>query len=84
VIADGDLVAMFFADGARAVVHPAPDASQTAEQRVLGASAIVAWMRRRALRIIGHDSVDAPLNQSCMAPALRDAGLVPSGPGFRM
>ena len=54
------------------------------------ALAILAWMRRSVLRIIGHEighekeNTDEPLNRSVLAGALRDAGLFPSGPGFRL
>ena len=84
VIADGELTALLFADGARAIVHlPEADASQGALAR-MSAQAVVGWMHRRALRIIGHESVEAPLNTSALAKALREAGLIPSGPGFRL
>jgi hypothetical protein len=41
-------------------------------------------MRRRALRIVGHEGHNAPLNATAMAGDLREAGLIPSGPGFRL
>ena len=50
----------------------------------MSAQAVVGWMHRRALRIIGHESVEAPLNTSALAKALREASLIPSGPGFRL
>ncbi len=84
VIADGELTALLFADGARAVVH-LPEAREESER--LGrasALAIAAWTRRRTLRIIGHETQSAPLNTTAMASALREAGLIPSGPGFRI
>ena len=84
VIADGELTALLFAEGARAIVH-LPEARDESER--LGrasALAMAAWMRRKALRIIGHETQDAPLNTTAMAAALREAGLIPSGPGFRV
>lgn len=84
VIADGEPTALLFADGARALVH-LPEARDEGER--LGrasALAMAAWMRRKALRIIGHETQDAPLNTTAMAGALREAGLIPSGPGFRL
>ena len=84
VIADGELTALFLGDGARYIVHlPEVDASEGTLAR-MSAQAIVVWMRRRALRIIGHESAEAPLNISALAQALRSAGLIPSGPGFRL
>ncbi len=84
VIADGELMALLFADGARAIVHiPAPQAEGQRLSRLCGL-AIASWMRRRALRIIGHESHDAPLNQGPLSQALSEAGLIPSGPGFRL
>jgi ATP-dependent Lhr-like helicase len=93
VIADGELIALLFADGARVVVAPA-HAPRTADESArlarISALAIAAWMRRRALRIIGHEAPAAretptpALNRSTLAPALREAGLAPSGPGFRL
>ncbi|MBX7186003.1 MAG: DEAD/DEAH box helicase, partial [Vicinamibacteria bacterium] len=84
VIADGELTALFFAEGARAIVH-LPESPHDKDR--LGRSsalAIALWMRRKALRIIGHETQDAPLNASAMAGMLREAGLSPSGPGFRL
>ena len=93
VIADGELTALLFADGARVMVSPA-HATRTADESTrlarISAQAIAAWMRRRALRIIGHEAQGAretpapALNRSALAPALREAGLAPSGPGFRL
>jgi ATP-dependent Lhr-like helicase len=84
VVADGELTALLFAEGARAVVH-LPEAEGERERLArASALAIAAWMRRRALRIIGHESQSAPLNATALAGALREAGLVPSGPGFRL
>jgi len=84
VVADGELTALLFADGARVLVH----LPETERERELlaraSAMAIVGWMRRRALRIVGHETQDRPLNASPLANALREAGLVPSGPGFRL
>ena len=82
VIADGELTALLQADGARAMVH-APEVERERLGRV-GGRAIASWMRRRALRIIGHETQGTPLNQSALASALREAGLIPSGPGFRL
>jgi ATP-dependent Lhr-like helicase len=84
VIADGTLMALLLAEGTRAVVRP--EATEDNASRLVEASgeAIAAWMRRRSIRIIGHDTADAPLNLSPLAPALRRAGLAPSGPGFRL
>jgi ATP-dependent Lhr-like helicase len=84
VIADGELTALLFADGARVIVPSAEPPSQTGLLEDLSARAVVGWMRRRSLRIIGFETLDGPLNRSVLARALRDAGLVPSGPGFRM
>ena len=84
VIADGELTALFFAEAARAVVHPPEAPHDTDRLRRSSALAIASWMRRKALRIIGHETHDAPLNASAMAGALREAGLSPSGPGFRL
>jgi hypothetical protein len=80
VIAGGELIALFLSDGARTLVAPLNETALASA----GALAVVKWMRRRALRIIGHESHDSPLNQSGLAPALRAAGLSPSGPGFRL
>ena len=88
VMADGELTSVFLADGARAILpgHAARSVSEadTLARGRASARAIVLWMRRRALRIIGHESHDSPLNRSAIAPALRAAGLSPSGPGFRL
>ena len=100
VIADGVVTALLFADGARARVRPveseAPSSTDAMRLARLSAEAIMSWMRRRALRIVGHDAgpnarydageatTDVPLNQSPLAAALRHAGLAPSGPGFRL
>lgn len=80
VIADGELGGLLLSDGARAFAGPLGD-SPTA---LAAGRAIALWMRRRAIRIIGHENREAPLNQSPLAPALREAGLSPSGPGFRL
>lgn len=83
VIADGELTALLFGDGARAIVHlpePSPESERLSRASAL---ALTAWMSRRALRIIGHESQGTPLNTTAMATALREAGLIPSGPGFR-
>jgi ATP-dependent Lhr-like helicase len=84
VIADGELTALLFGDGARAIVHLPED--HTDRDRLARASglAIASWMRRRALRIIGHENQAAPLNASVMTRALSEVGLIPSGPGFRI
>jgi ATP-dependent Lhr-like helicase len=88
VIEDGGLAALLSAEGARVSVRP--DAHKAAASddasRMVEASgeAIAAWMRRRSIRIIGHETADAPLNLSPLSPALRRAGLAPSGPGFRL
>jgi ATP-dependent Lhr-like helicase len=84
VIADGELTALFFADGARALVHLPEDPSDRERLARASALAIAEWMRRRALRIIGHETEGAPLNATVFAGPLREAGLVPSGPGFRL
>ncbi|HQZ17113.1 MAG TPA: helicase-related protein, partial [Vicinamibacteria bacterium] len=84
VIADGELTALFFADGARARVHVPEPHDEGERLGRASALAIAAWMRRRALRIIGHETQGAPLNTTAMASALREAGLIPSGPGFRL
>jgi ATP-dependent Lhr-like helicase len=84
VIADGILMALFFAEGARAVVPPEAAGDDIPRMTEASGLAIAAWMRRRSIRIIGHETMDAPLNQSPLAPALRLAGLAPSGPGFRL
>lgn len=88
VIACGELTAVFLADGARAIL-PGNDARSVSEADTVAkarasAEAVARWMRRRALRIIGHESHDSPLNRGPLAPALRAAGLSPSGPGFRL
>ena len=88
VIACGELSAVLLADGARAIL-PGRGARSVSEADTFArtrasASAIVLWMRRRALRIIGHETHDAPLNRSALSPVLRSAGLFPSGPGFRL
>ncbi len=88
VIADGELTAVFLADGARATL-PGTDARSVSEADIFARAsasgqAIAHWMRRRAIRIIGHESHDSPLNRSSLASALRAAGLSPSGPGFRL
>jgi hypothetical protein len=83
VIADGELTALLFGDGARTVVH-LPDGGEEREGLGrLSAFAIASWMRRRALRIIGHES-EAPMNASVLTAALGQAGLIPSGRGFRI
>jgi ATP-dependent Lhr-like helicase len=84
VIADGELTALLFGDGARAIVHlpEAPGENDRLGRR--SGHAIASWMRRRALRIIGHENTAAPLNASAMTRALSEAGLIPSGPGFRI
>lgn len=88
VIADGALIALLQNDGERVTVAPPPEAEEPRgrERDEAAAVAIAAWMRRRALRIIGHDSGEGtpPLNRTALAPALRAAGLQPSGPGFRL
>jgi ATP-dependent Lhr-like helicase len=84
VIADGELTALFFSEAARAIVH-LPEMSQDSVRLARSSAlAIASWMRRKALRIIGHETQEAPLNASAMAGALREAGLSPSGPGFRL
>jgi ATP-dependent Lhr-like helicase len=84
VIADGELTALLFAEGARVMVHLTDRDADRARLTRLSAEAIVRWMRRRALRIIGHGSEPPPLNTGAMSEALREAGLTPSGPGFRL
>ncbi|MBK5256003.1 MAG: hypothetical protein JJE39_08215 [Vicinamibacteria bacterium] len=84
VIADGELTALLFADGARVQVHQGDAGSDGDRRARLSAQAIVRWMRRRALRIIGHEGVSSPLNAGALAKALSEAGLTPSGPGFRL
>ncbi len=85
VLSDGELTALLFADGARVVVRPeGAKLNGGVDLDRMSAAAIAAWMRRRALRIIGHEEVEAPLNRSSLAKALREAGLTPSGPGFRL
>ncbi len=80
VIADGQLIALLLGDGARAVIGPLDETVLASA----AAQAVVIWMRRRALRIIGHETQAMPLNRSPLAPALRAHGLSPSGPGFRL
>jgi ATP-dependent Lhr-like helicase len=82
VIADGELTALVFGDGARVIVHLPEDGREGLARA--SASAIVAWMRRRALRIIGHETQDVALNRGDLSASLLAAGLVPSGPGFRL
>jgi ATP-dependent Lhr-like helicase len=84
VIADGELTMLLFGDGARANVHLPEIEADRAHLGRASALALAHWMRRRALRIIGHESQSAPLNATPIAGALREAGLVPSGPGFRI
>jgi ATP-dependent Lhr-like helicase len=84
VIADGILIALLLAEGARAVVRPEADEDNASRLAEASGEAIAAWMRRRSIRIVGHDAADSPLNLSPLAPALRRAGLAPSGPGFRL
>ena len=84
VIADGELTALLFGDGARLIVHLPEAEAENSRLGQLSALAVVSWMRRRALRIIGYENAEAPLNGSVMAKALHEAGLVPSGPGFRL
>lgn len=88
VLAEGELTALLFADGARVVARP-PDeggegAAESARLARLSGEAIATWMRRRALRLIGHDQEGPALNRTGMAGSLRAAGLIPSGPGFRL
>jgi ATP-dependent Lhr-like helicase len=84
VIADGELTLLLFGDGARATVHlPETEADRERLGRA-SAIALAHWMRRKALRIIGHESHTTPLNAIAIAAALREAGLIPSGPGFRL
>jgi ATP-dependent Lhr-like helicase len=78
VIGHGELVALLLSDGERVLVGPLDEAALGPAAR-----AVVAWMGRRALRIIGHQTQTTPLNKSPLAPALRAQGLAPSGPGFR-
>jgi ATP-dependent Lhr-like helicase len=88
VIADGALIALLQNDGERVTVAPPADADepQGRQRDNAAAAAMAAWMRRRALRIIGHDAGEGAeaLNRTALAPALRGAGLQPSGPGFRL
>ena len=82
VIADGELIGLLHGDGARAVVHlPEAGREHLAEP---AARAIASWMRRRAARIVGHETHEHPLNQGELGAALTLAGLIPSGPGFRL
>jgi ATP-dependent Lhr-like helicase len=83
LIADGELTALLFGDGARVVVRLPDEESERDRLGRLSAFAILSFMRRRALRIVGHEDAGAPLNDSAMAKPLREAGLIPSGPGFR-
>jgi len=93
LIADGLLLALFFQNGARALVGPVAGRGRPGEEASVvdegsrlraGAVAVLNWMRRRGFRIIGHETTDAPLNQGPLAAPLREAGLTPSGPGFRL
>jgi ATP-dependent Lhr-like helicase len=84
VVADGDLTALLFGDGARAIVHLPEDRAESDRLARASGLAIASWMRRRALRIIGHENQETPLNRSMMAKELGQAGLIPSGPGFRI
>ena len=84
VIADGELTALLFADGARVLPRPPKGETDDAVLERLSALAIAWWMRRRAIRIVGHENSASPLNAGPLSRALRDAGLTPSGPGFRL
>jgi ATP-dependent Lhr-like helicase len=84
VIADGELTALLHADGARAIVHLPHGRDDSERLGRASGFAIHRWMRMRALRIIGHESQGAPLNQGALAQGLNAAGLIPSGPGFRL
>ena len=84
VIADGELTMLLFGEGAQAMVH-LPETNGDGERLArLSGRAVASWMHRRALRIIGHESKGVPLNRSVMARSLTEAGLIPSGPGFRL
>ena len=80
VVAHGQLIALLLGEGARVVVGPLDETARASA----AAEAVVMWMRRRALRIIGHETQATPLNRGPLAPALRAHGLSPSGPGFRL
>ncbi len=84
VIADGELTALLFADGARVLPRPPRRETDDAVLEGLSARAIASWMRRRAIRIVGHENSASPLNAGPLSGALRDTGLTPSGPGFRL
>jgi ATP-dependent Lhr-like helicase len=84
VIADGELTALLFAEGARAMVSPILTDVEGERLASASALAILVWMRRRALRIVGHETHESPLNAGPIARALREVGLIPSGPGFRL
>jgi len=84
VIADGELSVLFAGDGARAIVHLPESESDAAHVARLSARAIVEWMRRSAIRLIGHAPNSDPLNRGALAEALLEAGLSASGPGFRI
>jgi len=92
VLADGELTALLFGDGARALVHLPEDREDSERLGRASGFAIFEWMRFRSVRIIGHEgppqggreTLDTPLNKSPLARGLGEAGLIPSGPGFRI
>ena len=83
-IADGTLTALLAGEGSRVLVHLPDNEGESARLARLTARAIAAWMRRGAIRIIGHAPSPRALNQGLLAAALRSEGLSPSGPGFRL
>jgi ATP-dependent Lhr-like helicase len=84
VLVDGELAA-YVARGQREVAAFLPD-DEPARTRMRSAAArgLAGWMARTGRSTLGWATQDAPLNQQPLGAALREAGLMAIGPGFRL